>query len=88
MTEHRKIPLPGEEPPKKDSSLLERAGGAFGLDGLKPAPISGKLEERPMKRARQRQRGPEDVPTKPERVEAELVRDEPIEQPAPIPALF
>ena len=60
MTEHTRIPIPGE--PEKDegqsekdtrrSSLLERASGAFGLDDFGPAPMPGKLNQRPMKRAR------------------------------------
>lgn len=52
MTEHKKIPLPGEEPDPKESSLLERASGAFGLDGFAAASMPRKLDERPMKRAR------------------------------------
>lgn len=53
MTEHKKIPLPGEEPDKSEqSSLLERATGAFGLDGFKPAAMPKDLAERPLKRAR------------------------------------
>ncbi|WP_379546590.1 AAA family ATPase [Qipengyuania sp. DSG2-2] len=54
MTEHKKIPLPGE--PEKssggDSSLFERASGAFGLSEFGPAPMPGKLADAPMKRAR------------------------------------
>ena len=54
MTEHRKIPLPGEEPEKNDKpgSLFERASGAFGLGDFGPAPMPGKLADAPMKRAR------------------------------------
>ncbi|GAA4039124.1 AAA family ATPase [Parerythrobacter jejuensis] len=54
MTEHKKIPLPGEGGPgeSKESSLLERASGAFGFDSFKPAAMPGKLSERPMKRAK------------------------------------
>lgn len=55
MTEHTKIPLPGE-PDKGDSSLFERASGAFGFDAFKPAPLPGRLPEQPMKRARVRTR--------------------------------
>ncbi|MXO90398.1 P-loop NTPase family protein [Pontixanthobacter aquaemixtae] len=52
MTEHKNIPLPkdGDE----ESSLLERASGAFGFDPFKAAPIKGKLPEREMKRAKVR----------------------------------
>lgn len=53
MTEHTKIPLPGE-PEKGESSLFERASGAFGFDALKPAPLPPKLPEQPMKRAKVR----------------------------------
>lgn len=54
MTEHSKIPLPGEpgSEPVKESSLLERASGAFGLGGFQPAPMPIKLDEPAMKRAR------------------------------------
>ncbi len=55
MTEHTKIPLPGGEEPK-ESSLFERASGAFGFDPFKPAPIKGKLPEPEMKRAKVRQK--------------------------------
>jgi Mrp family chromosome partitioning ATPase len=55
MTEHTKIPLPGE-PDQTDSSLFERASGAFGFDAFKPAPVPVRLPEEPMKRAK--------VPTK------------------------
>ncbi len=60
MTEHSKIPLPkgdsdgsddGEARPVDESSLLERASGAFGFDPFKPAPFSGKLPDAQMKRA-------------------------------------
>ena len=58
MTEHKKIPLPeGEEP--KESSLLERASGAFGFDPFKPAPFKGKLPERELKPARVRRKAAE-----------------------------
>ena len=65
MTDQSKIPLPGEESEKKDSSLLERASGAFGLGGFKPAPMPGKLDEKPMKRARVRSK-PEGDKAQPE----------------------
>ena len=59
MTEHSKIPLPGDKPENPDNSensLLERASSAFGLDGFKPAPMPGRFEDRPMKRAKVRQK--------------------------------
>ena len=59
MTEHKKIPLP-ESDGGKDSSLLERASGAFGFDPFKAAPIKGKLPEREMKRAKVRVRDRKD----------------------------
>ncbi|AKM07410.1 capsular biosynthesis protein [Pelagerythrobacter marensis] len=50
MTEHKKIPSPPEE--KKESSLLERASGAFGFDPFKPAPVPHRLADETMKRAK------------------------------------
>lgn len=52
MTEHSKIPVP---PKKKGDSLLERASGAFALDGFAPAPMPRELAEPPLKRGRVRQ---------------------------------
>jgi len=43
MTEQSKIPLPGEG--EKGKSLFERAEGAFGLGGLKAAPVPVHLAE-------------------------------------------
>jgi Mrp family chromosome partitioning ATPase len=43
MTEQSKIPLPGEN--EKGKSLFERAEGAFGLGGLKAAPVPAQLAE-------------------------------------------
>lgn len=60
MTEHTKIPLPGD-PDKGESSLFERASGAFGFDALKPAPLPPKLPEQPMKRAKVRSKHKESV---------------------------
>ncbi|WP_435417461.1 AAA family ATPase [Parerythrobacter aurantius] len=50
MTEHKKIPLPGDKP--EESSLLERASGAFGLDSFAAPAVPKGLAERPMKRAK------------------------------------
>lgn len=61
MTEHTKIPLPGE-PENKESSLFERASGAFGLDSLKPATLPVNLPEQPMKRAKVRTRRKDNAP--------------------------
>ncbi len=68
MTEHKNIPLPdGNEPEKNEgsteSSLFERASGAFGFDPFKPTPIKTKLPEREMKRAkvRAKNRGKDDA---------------------------
>ncbi|MDN3645278.1 capsular biosynthesis protein [Pontixanthobacter aestiaquae] len=54
MTEHKNIPLPKRdgEDGSTESSLFERASGAFGFDPFKAAPIKGKLPEREMKRAK------------------------------------
>ena len=43
MTEHSKIPLPDEG--AKGKSLFERAEGAFGLGGLKAAPVPAQLAD-------------------------------------------
>lgn len=61
MTEHTKIPLPGQ-PENKESSLFERASGAFGLDSLKPATLPVNLPEQPMKRAKVRTRRKDHAP--------------------------
>lgn len=54
MTEHSKIPLPGEtgSEPITESSLFERASGAFGFDEFRSAPVPGTLDGPAMKRAR------------------------------------
>lgn len=57
MTEHKKIPSPPEE--KKESSLLERASGAFGFDPFKPAPVPHRLADETMKRAKVKRRQPD-----------------------------
>ena len=57
MTEHTRIPLPGQFPVEPGKgSLLERAHGTFGFDPFRPAPVPAKLEEPAMKRARQTRR--------------------------------
>lgn len=78
MTDQTRIPLPGK-PDKDESSLFERASGAFGLDGFRPAPVPRALAEPPMKRAKVRaapvvddQAAPPAIVTAPE--------------PAPVPA--
>lgn len=55
MTEHKNIPIP-EGKGEGESSLFERASGAFGFDPFKAAPIKGNLPEREMKRAKVRVR--------------------------------
>lgn len=59
MTEHSKIPVPGQDPEKDERSLLERATGAFGLDGFKAAPVPQALRDEAMKRAKVRKSAPE-----------------------------
>ncbi len=68
MTEHKNIPLPNNGEDEKESSLLERASGAFGFDPFKAAPIKGKLPEREMKRAKvvEKKRRSKEVDEKPE----------------------
>ena len=62
MTEHSKIPVPGQDPEKEERSLFERASGAFGLDGFKPAPVPQELRDEAMKRARLRKPAPQPEP--------------------------
>ncbi len=67
MTEHSKIPVPSKGVPSKgvpskddgkieirpvDSSLFERASGAFGLDAFSAAPVPRRVMDAPMKQAR------------------------------------
>lgn len=100
MTEHSKIPLPGEPEKNGDraaprtSSLFERASGAFGLDDFGAAPMPGKLADAPMKRARPvARKGTEPVQASPASVEnvpdletlAARVRAKLAEQEAPSP---
>lgn len=72
MTEQSKIPVPGQ--PEKGKSLLERADGAFGFEGLMAAPVPERLPEPATRRSPQsRKRPPElrassetpEVPTSP-----------------------
>jgi Mrp family chromosome partitioning ATPase len=96
MTEHTKIPLPGPDDGKpRQSSLLERASGAFGLDPFRPAQMPVSLEEPPMKRARPvRQPEPvaEPVPAEPaapiakaQAVESEAANSQLAEPALPVP---
>ncbi len=73
MTEQSKIPLPPESEGNADSSLFERASGAFGLDAFRAAPMPRTLEEQAMKRARpvRRANGPEQA-SETDRPEAEM----------------
>lgn len=83
MTEQKKIPIPGED--SKESSLLERASGAFGLEGFAPAAMPRSLDERPMKRARKV--APKTVETEPSPDRAAQPA-EPVASPeAPLPAV-
>ena len=94
MTEHTNIPLPGDEPEdgKKgegsaETSLFERASGAFGFDPFKPSPIKGKLPEREMKRAKVR--AAQSAAKAPDAAEAHQPQQtpaEPADQPAATPA--
>ncbi|MGN6497981.1 MAG: capsular biosynthesis protein, partial [Tsuneonella sp.] len=61
MTEQSKIPLPESDDGKGESSLFERASGAFGL-GFRPAPMPVRLDEPPMKRAGPVRRGAQAEP--------------------------
>lgn len=78
MTEHKKIPLPGEGKGEgsDESSLFERASGAFGLDPFKSAPIKGKLPEREMKRAKVRVKGEQPAAPAPAPAQAEPAKEE------------
>ena len=88
MTEHKNIPLP-EGDNAKESSLFERASGAFGFDPFKAAPIKGKLPEREMKRAKVRRKGTAEAelpgtPAAPQVVSP--AAPAPIQSAAPVPA--
>ncbi|MFN4114431.1 MAG: capsular biosynthesis protein [Sphingomonadaceae bacterium] len=89
MTEHTKIPLPGE-PDKNENSLFERASGAFGFDAFKPAPLPVRLPEEPMKRAKVRSKrkaaAEEQTPMPAQPVEAAIVPDVPVAASVPVPA--
>lgn len=110
MTEFSKIPLPNSDDPNSnenadgnlspDSSLLERASGAFGFDPFKPAPFSGKLPDAQMKRATVRRKeaeargafappvsAPAPVPVAPARpAPVPAAYEPPVEQSLPVPA--
>lgn len=73
MTEHTKITPPGTK--SKESSLLERASGAFALDPFRPAPVPTTLDEPAMKRARSVRRA--DAPVQPVAEEVEPTPPEP-----------
>lgn len=85
MTEHKNIPLP-EGDGAKESSLFERASGAFGFDPFKAAPIKGKLPVREMKRAKVRRKGSAEaeVPAAPQAVPA--AAPDPVQSAPPVPA--
>lgn len=91
MTEHKKIPVPpaaasGED---KESSLLERASGAFGFDPFKAAPVPNRLADEPMKRARVRRKdtGQDETPAaRPDPEPVGNVSPERAPEPVPEPA--
>lgn len=83
MTEHKKIPLPHGDKPK-ESSLLERATGAFGLDPFGAAPFKGKLPDPPMKRAKVRKKAKE--AEEKAKAEAEAAIAAAVAAPAPVAA--
>ena len=88
MTEHKNIPLP-EGDGAKESSLFERASGAFGFDPFKAAPIKGKLPEREMKRAKVRRKGTAEAELPATAVAPQAVSSaapSPIQSAAPVPA--
>lgn len=86
MTEHTKIPLPGEpggDPSASkpaDNSLLERASGAFGFDNFRPAPMPVRLDEPAMKRARPARKALEPAQA------AQPAPEEPVAAVLPVPA--
>ena len=79
MTEHSKIPLPGEAEHASRVSLFERASGAFGLDPFRPAPMPHIAQDAPAKR----QRAPAAPITRVERVVAPTA---PVSQPDAVQA--
>ncbi len=93
MTEHSKIPFPPKgngkiEVKPVDSSLFERASGAFGLNAFSAAPVPKRVMDAPMKHARPVKRKAQP------QIEPEVQRepapfDKPVEAaaaPAPAPA--
>ncbi len=84
MTEHSKIPVPPKGDSKievkpVDSSLFERASGAFGLDAFSAAPVPKRVTEAPMKQARPVKRKAEP------QVEPEVTREPaPFDKPAEV----
>lgn len=82
MTEHKKIPLPGEG--SKESSLLERASGAFGLDSFSAPAVPKGLAERPMKRAKKVERKAEAAQVAAPAV-AQTVEAAPVQEQLPVP---
>lgn len=88
MTDQTKIPLPGEPGSEgtRESSLLERASGAFALDPFRPAKVPVKLEEPVMKRARPvRRHDAEGAPVAPPAAEPAIAEVQP-EPALPVPA--
>ncbi|MBD3728553.1 MAG: capsular biosynthesis protein [Sphingomonadales bacterium] len=87
MTEHTKIPLPGEDPEKgngngQPGSLFERASGTFGFDAYRAAPVPKELAEAPMKRAKKVVRKAERIDDAPApQMDAPVARED--VQPAP-----
>jgi Mrp family chromosome partitioning ATPase len=86
MTEHTKIPLPGDK--AEQSSLLERASGAFGLDSFSAPAVPKGLAERPMKRARKVERQAEAAPAPVAAAPvAQTVEPAPMAVQLPVPAM-
>lgn len=80
MTEHKKIFVPPEG--AKESSLLERASGAFGFDPFKAAPVPHRLPDAQMKRAKVR-RTDEVADADPVNPAPEVAAKSPVEEAVP-----
>jgi exopolysaccharide/PEP-CTERM locus tyrosine autokinase len=93
MTEQTKIPVPKANRPKKGESLLERASGAFALDGFAPAPMPKVLAQPPLKRGAKPVEAAPAVQPAPEPVVAPAAEVENLSSawesiaPAPMPAV-
>ena len=84
MTEHSKIPLPGDREAAAQVSLFERASGAFGFDSFRSAPVPHLSQEAPLKRTKPVPAPSERIPSPPVAASA-AVNETPTVEAAPPP---